>query len=416
MTRTSTRTNRGPADRLPLARSAAVVALRESALDQTPISNPSLRALSPHTYYRYPARFTPRFAAAAMELVSDPGSLVLDPFVGGGTTLIEAMRHGRRAVGVDISPISVFVARTTSTLYRASELEVARDWLAARIIAIQESEFGRPLSGDFPTVHLDVQRNWRVLKIIDRLLETVGELPPRPQAIVRLVLLRSSQWAFDHRQRAPGLREFLSHLTSTMVDAVSVLLGFGAMVREEWGPGYRESYHRVLSGDAARVLPSSRTKSQELFDAVVTSPPYPGVHMLYGRWQVNGRRETPLPIRIIGSTEELREGDYTLHARREPDCRSYFDRLNTIMSAIRPRVRDGAWSVQMVGFSDPASQLTQYLRAMRRNGFEEVRSRRLANDADGRLWRDVPGRRWYATRNGDGVATRREVVLLFKAV
>jgi hypothetical protein len=29
---------------------------------------------------------------------------------------------------------------------------------------------------------------------------------------------------------------------------------------------------------------------------VLTSPPYPGLHVLYHRWQVKGRRETPAPF------------------------------------------------------------------------------------------------------------------------
>jgi hypothetical protein len=38
-----------------------------------------------HNFYRYPARFSPQFARAAVEAFSAPGDTVLDPFVGGGT-------------------------------------------------------------------------------------------------------------------------------------------------------------------------------------------------------------------------------------------------------------------------------------------------------------------------------------------
>src|SRR5947209_2346116 len=43
-----------------------------------------------HDFYKYPARFSPIFARAAIELFTRPGDLVLDPHVGGGTTLVEA--------------------------------------------------------------------------------------------------------------------------------------------------------------------------------------------------------------------------------------------------------------------------------------------------------------------------------------
>jgi DNA modification methylase len=39
------------------------------------------------------------------------GGLVLDPFVGSGTVVLEALRHGRRGIGFDLSPAYVAMAR-----------------------------------------------------------------------------------------------------------------------------------------------------------------------------------------------------------------------------------------------------------------------------------------------------------------
>ena len=60
-------------------------------------------------FYRYPARFSPKFVRAAIEIFSKPGDLVLDPFMGGGTTVVEALALGRKAIGTDISSLAVFV-------------------------------------------------------------------------------------------------------------------------------------------------------------------------------------------------------------------------------------------------------------------------------------------------------------------
>lgn len=48
-----------------------------------------------HGFYKYPARFSPQFVRAAIDTFTKRRDLVLDPHVGGGTTLVEALASGR---------------------------------------------------------------------------------------------------------------------------------------------------------------------------------------------------------------------------------------------------------------------------------------------------------------------------------
>jgi hypothetical protein len=59
-----------------------------------------------HAFYKYPARFSPAFARAAIHTLTQPGDFILDNHVGGGTTLVEALASGRHAIGVDISALA----------------------------------------------------------------------------------------------------------------------------------------------------------------------------------------------------------------------------------------------------------------------------------------------------------------------
>jgi hypothetical protein len=54
----------------------------------------------------YRACFKPQLPAFFIERFTSPGDTVYDPFMGRGTTLIEAVLKGRRAIGLDINPIS----------------------------------------------------------------------------------------------------------------------------------------------------------------------------------------------------------------------------------------------------------------------------------------------------------------------
>jgi DNA modification methylase len=58
----------------------------------------------------HPARFVSQIPATLVGVLSQPGELVLDPFVGSGTTLLECQRLGRRSVGIDLNPISCLVS------------------------------------------------------------------------------------------------------------------------------------------------------------------------------------------------------------------------------------------------------------------------------------------------------------------
>ncbi|MET8850941.1 DNA methyltransferase [Amycolatopsis sp. NPDC004625] len=59
----------------------------------------------------HPAKMLPAVAAHAIEHYTKPGELVLDPMCGIGTTLVEAIDLGRRAVGVEYEPHWADIAR-----------------------------------------------------------------------------------------------------------------------------------------------------------------------------------------------------------------------------------------------------------------------------------------------------------------
>lgn len=59
---------------------------------------------------RHPAKMLPELARRAIETYSEPGDLVLDPMCGIGTTLVEAIHLGRRAVGIEVEPRWVALA------------------------------------------------------------------------------------------------------------------------------------------------------------------------------------------------------------------------------------------------------------------------------------------------------------------
>lgn len=69
-----------------------------------------------HNLHPYPAKF---IAAIPRELIQAlgvaPGTAVLDPFCGAGTTLVVAQELGFPSVGIDINPIACLISRVKTT-------------------------------------------------------------------------------------------------------------------------------------------------------------------------------------------------------------------------------------------------------------------------------------------------------------
>lgn len=149
-------------------------------------------------------------------------------------------------------------------------------------------------------------------------------------------------------------------------------------------------------------------------DLVLTSPPYPGVHVLYHRWNVRGRRETPAPFWLADCLDGHGAVYYTLGDRRQEGLANYYAGVVNSFTNIRSLLKDDGLIVQLVAFSEDDWQLGTYLSSMDEAGFVEVLPKHLGLQcSDDRLWRTVPGRRWYSMIRGD-IPTSREVVLFHR--
>ncbi len=70
-----------------------------------------------------------------------PGDFVFDPFMGGGTTLLEAMVAGRRVAGSDISELAVFITQVKTTLVADEVAQELRSWAEGLLSALNIRRF-----------------------------------------------------------------------------------------------------------------------------------------------------------------------------------------------------------------------------------------------------------------------------------
>jgi DNA modification methylase len=126
---------------------------------------------------------------------------------------------------------------------------------------------------------------------------------------------------------------------------------------------------------------------------IITSPPYPGIHVLYHRWQIMGRQETPVPYWIAALNDGQGASYYTFGGRSRLGLIRYFQTLVASFRSLRPVIHPEASIVQLLSFSDTSTQLPTFMQAREQASYQECSP--FSSQISSRLWRRVPHRKWY---------------------
>jgi len=81
-------------------------------------------AYASHDLHAFAAKFPPQLPRVFIRGLTVPGDLVLDPMMGSGTTVVEAMLAGRQGIGLDIDPLALRLSHAKTTLI---ETDAVRD-------------------------------------------------------------------------------------------------------------------------------------------------------------------------------------------------------------------------------------------------------------------------------------------------
>ena len=75
-----------------------------------------------HNFHAFPAKFPAQLPQQFIRVLTNPGDIVLDPMLGSGTTILEALLSGRKGVGFDIDPLALLISRVKTTPLNAIQV------------------------------------------------------------------------------------------------------------------------------------------------------------------------------------------------------------------------------------------------------------------------------------------------------
>jgi site-specific DNA-methyltransferase (cytosine-N4-specific) len=82
-----------------------------------------------HGYHPYSAKYIPQIPNRLISAFTERNDLVLDPFVGSGTTLVESKALGRNAMGIDINPLACLISTVKTRIIGITTTKEISDFL-----------------------------------------------------------------------------------------------------------------------------------------------------------------------------------------------------------------------------------------------------------------------------------------------
>jgi len=225
-------------------------------------TQPHLHALHP-----YPARFIPQIPRKAIKDWSEPGNVILDPFCGCGTTILESILLGRTAIGVDNNAVAHLISQAKTASYTGDDLQRLQQFVSDVPFRTMTKSSSEVWSPDFE--NLTFWFDERAIVDLGRLKGLIEQLPDRPKllalavfsAIIVSVSYQDSDTRYtriDRTYKTGGVeKRFLAKLTDAINRAKEII--------------DRPKAESTLYLDDCRNL---RQVQDSSVDLIITSPPY----------------------------------------------------------------------------------------------------------------------------------------------
>lgn len=371
-----------------------------------------------HTFYRYPAAFSPVFAETIIQNLSKPGDLILDPFVGGGTSAVEAFALQRKFYGIDVNPLSVLVSKVKTTILSNKKIVFIKKFNEKIIntkinFKSKRRKNHNNLSNYFNTKNFSNDEIRKINQIKSGLEQYHFGINKIKDIAVRnfltCLLLRTTKNILDNVRPIGSFKKFKIDLVNNCNRMLSDMVDFEKELEINKSIYGSHNKVKILKSDILKLRKINSLKKGKI-KLILTSPPYPGINISYNRWQLHGRRDTKLPYWIMNTKAPVfTKLNYKRGEKRK--LNDYYQNMTKVFRNLRPYCSSSCLIVKLLSFRNKIKEFRMYREAMDKAGLEEIK---ILKKGDGRLWRTVPKRRWQVRYSKKKLKSNKEVLLVYK--
>lgn len=234
-----------------------------------------------HGFHTYPAKMIPQVANALINEYGKKSQILLDPYCGSGTSLVEANAIGLNAVGSDLNPLARLIARVKTQPIELQSLDLhLKDFYDYMF----KFRFGFDNNRDsivcpsFNHINFWFSKNVKTdLTIISKYIELIESMPIKEFFQVGISqTIRECSWTRKNEFKLYKMSP--DHIKVFKPDAISTMekvLGRNRKGLENFMKSKvrRNASSIILDFNSVEQIPNNNIE-EESIDLVVTSPPY----------------------------------------------------------------------------------------------------------------------------------------------
>jgi len=302
-----------------------------------------------HNLHPYPAKFIPQIPGHCIANLSLPGELILDPFGGSGTTALEAVRLGRRALSTDANAVGTLIGSVkTCNLDREAVKEILsiRSIITTYLVDTPKADFlCKQYSMHIPEIpnitkwfpitsqgELAAIRS-RITRITNKKAKNIAML-----ALSKIILAASFQdsetrYSSKPHDIPPGeiFKRYLVAIDAITKNVVSTQATL------------RYGVSNFITADTREL--GNNVGKPDSVDLIVTSPPYGNAtdYHLYHRFRLFWLGHDP---RKLGKIEI---GSHLRHQKESSGFQSYLTEMEQSLLGMYRILKSGRYAVLVVG-------------------------------------------------------------------